>query len=68
VEEDQDYIMLTVLSVLDAVEGRIGDYFIFVVLGLCLFAIYKKMYRMSVGFFILALGTVIIRVLIGSLF
>lgn len=67
-EEEQDYIMGAVLVVLDAIAGRPGDYFIFVVLGLCLLAIYKKMFRMAVGFFILAIGTVIIRVLITSLF
>jgi len=67
-DSEQDQIKEFIVSVFNAVLGKGGDYFIFFILGLCAFTLYRKLYKMSVGFFILALGTVIVRMLIGGLF
>lgn len=65
---EPDQIKDFVVSALTTVQGKGGDYFIFLILGLCLVALYRKLYKMAVGFFILALGTVIVRMLISGLF
>ena len=67
-EENQDPIKELIIGALNLVQGRWGDIFIIAVLCLCALAAYKRAYRMSVGFFVLAIGTVLIRVLITSMF
>ena len=54
--------------IFQTLDGRFGDGIVFVALIFMVLAIRKKMFRVSVGFFILALGMVLIRFTLGVLF
>ena len=55
-------------DVLAKLEGHVGDAVVIISLILMALAVRKKMYRVSIGFFILALGMVLIRFSINLLF
>ena len=66
--EEKDPVKEYIREILQTMEGRVGDGIVFAALLMSAIAIKKKMYRVSVGFFILALGMVLVRFTIGLLF
>ena len=63
-----DPIINFITSSFELFLGKPGDVFIIFCLILMVYLIWRKLYKMSAGFFVLALGTVILRVFVGILF
>ncbi len=66
--QDSDPVKSSLMQIINAVRGGAGDAVVIGSLVLCLIAAYKKMPRVAGGFFVLLLGTVIIRVMISVFF
>jgi hypothetical protein len=68
VEAAPDPIKEALLNIFAQVQGSGGDVVVFGAVVLMALAIWKKMYRASVGMLVLLIGVVIIRVIISALF
>jgi type IV secretory pathway VirB2 component (pilin) len=66
--QDADPVKGSLMQVIQAIRGGWGDAVVIGCFVLCLLAAYRKMPRVAGGFFVLLLGTVLIRVLISMFF
>ena len=67
-QQDTDPIKLAIMSYFDFVRGAPGDYAVFAALILMSIALWRRMYKASVGMLVLVVGIVMLRVVIALFF
>lgn len=67
-EENTDSIQEGFSKILEAINGFPGDVVVLSLLGLMVLCLIKRKYKPAVGFLVLTVGVVIVRILIYNIF